>query len=100
MPALRRSPKDQVESQTLKQEAVTMKLPWRLKDVKDARAMGYMLRKAANRESGTSPGESSLLQSTKMKKEWRSEDRFDIIHGDTEFGICPAGFLSFFGDYS
>ena len=50
MPALRRSPKDQVESQTLKQEAVTLKLPWRLKDVKDARAMGYMLRKAANRE--------------------------------------------------
>ena len=43
-PALRRSPKDQVESQTLKQEAVTLKLPWRL------RAMGYMLRKADNRE--------------------------------------------------
>jgi hypothetical protein len=50
MPALRRSPKDQVESQTLKQEAVTLKLPWRLKDVKNARAMGYMLRKTANRE--------------------------------------------------
>ena len=50
MPALRRSLKDQVESQTLKQEAVTLKLPWRLKDIKDARAMGYMLRKAANRE--------------------------------------------------
>ena len=50
MPALRRSPKVQVESQTLKQETVTLKLPWRLKDVKDARAMGYMLRKAANRE--------------------------------------------------
>ena len=50
MPALRRSPKDQVESQTLKEEAVTLKLPWRLKYVKDARAMGYMLRKAANRE--------------------------------------------------
>jgi hypothetical protein len=49
MPALRRSPKDQVESQTLKQEAVTLKLPWRLKDV-NVRAMGYMLRKAANRE--------------------------------------------------
>jgi hypothetical protein len=48
MPALRRSPKDQVESQTLKQEAVT--LPWRLKDVKDARAMGYMLSKAVNSE--------------------------------------------------
>ena len=50
MPALRRSPKVQVESQTLKQEAVTLKLPWRLKDVKYVRAMGYMLRKAANRK--------------------------------------------------
>ena len=50
MPALRRSPKYQVESWTLKQEAVILKLPWRLKDVKDVRAMGYMLRKAANRE--------------------------------------------------
>jgi hypothetical protein len=50
MPALRRSPKGQVESQTLKQEAVTLKLPWRFKDVKDVRAMGYMLSKAANRE--------------------------------------------------
>jgi hypothetical protein len=50
MPVLRRSPNDQVESQKLKQEAVTLKLPWRLKDVKDARAMGYMERKAANRE--------------------------------------------------
>jgi hypothetical protein len=50
MSALSRNPKDQVESQTLKQEAVTLKLPWRLKDVKNARAMGYMLRKAANRE--------------------------------------------------
>jgi hypothetical protein len=48
--SLRRSPKDQVESQTLKQEAVSLKLPWRLKDVKDARAMRYMLRKAGNRE--------------------------------------------------
>jgi hypothetical protein len=48
MPAVRRSPKDHVESQTLKQEAVTLKLPWRLIDVKDARAMVYMLRKAAN----------------------------------------------------
>jgi hypothetical protein len=57
--------------------------------------MGYMLT-----GSGTSPKESSLLQSTKMKKEWRSEDRFDISHGDTEFGVCPAGFLSCFGDYT
>ena len=37
-------------SQTLKQEAVTLKLPWRPQDVRDVRAMGYLLKKAANRE--------------------------------------------------
>ena len=49
MPTLRRSPKDQVESQTLKQEAVTLKLPWRPKDIRDSRASVYLLKKAANR---------------------------------------------------
>jgi hypothetical protein len=34
----------------LKQEAVALKLPWRLQDVQDARVMGYLLRKAASRE--------------------------------------------------
>ena len=48
--SLWKCPKDQVESQTLKQEVVTLKLSWRLKDIKDARAMAYMLRKAANRK--------------------------------------------------
>jgi hypothetical protein len=52
MPALRSSQEDHVESQTLKQEAVTWKLPWRPNDVKDARALGYLPRKAANREQG------------------------------------------------
>jgi hypothetical protein len=37
-------------SQTLKQEAVKLKLSWRPQDVRDARAMGYLLRKAANRK--------------------------------------------------
>ena len=37
-------------SQTLEQEAVTLKLSWRPQDDRDARAMGYLLRKAANRE--------------------------------------------------
>jgi hypothetical protein len=37
-------------SQTLKQEVVTLKLPWRPQDVQDATAMGYLLRKATNRE--------------------------------------------------
>jgi hypothetical protein len=37
-------------SQKLKQEAVILKLLWRPQDVQDARAMDYLLRKAANRE--------------------------------------------------
>jgi hypothetical protein len=49
---------------------------------------------------GTSPGEGTLLQSTKKKKDYRSEDHFDISHGDAKFGVCPAGFLTCFGDHS
>jgi hypothetical protein len=37
-------------SQILKQETITLKLPWRPQDVRDARAMGYLLRKAATRK--------------------------------------------------
>jgi hypothetical protein len=33
-------------SHILKQEAVTLKLPWRPQGVRDARAMGYLLRKS------------------------------------------------------
>jgi hypothetical protein len=34
----------------LKQEAVTLKLPRKPQDVRDAKSVGYLLRKAANRE--------------------------------------------------
>jgi hypothetical protein len=34
----------------MEQEAVILKLPWRPQDVRNARAMGYLLRKAANGE--------------------------------------------------
>ena len=37
-------------SQTLKQEVVTLKLPWRHQDVQAARSVSYLQRKAANRE--------------------------------------------------
>ena len=37
-------------SQTLKQEAVKLKLTWRPHNIKDARATEYLLRKANNRE--------------------------------------------------
>jgi hypothetical protein len=50
--------------------------------------------------SRTSTGERSLLRSTKMKKEWRSEDPFDIRHEMQSLGVCPVGFLTCFGDYS
>jgi hypothetical protein len=79
-------------SQTLNQEAATLKLPWRLQDVRDARAVSYLLRKVANKEWNHSR-KRSLLQSTKMKRSWRSEDSFDIRYGDVEFGVCPAGFF-------
>ena len=46
-------------SQTLEQEAVKLKLPWRPQDISDARVMGYLLRKAA--ESRSSKRERSAL---------------------------------------
>ena len=55
-------------SQTLKQKAVTLKLPWRPQDFQDARAIGYLLRKAVNGERNR-PRKRNLLQSAKMKKE-------------------------------
>jgi hypothetical protein len=36
--------------QTLKEEAVTLKWPWRPQNVPDARPMGYLMRKTVNRE--------------------------------------------------
>ena len=51
-------------SQTLEQEAVKLKLPWRLQDVRDARAMGDMGRKAANNYCGAV---------SKPKRSWASD---------------------------
>jgi hypothetical protein len=56
-----------VESQTRKQEAVTLKLPWRPKDVNYARAMEYMLRKAANRE-WNQPSRKQFVAVNKVEK--------------------------------
>ena len=34
----------------------------------------------------------------KTERSWRPEEHFDIRHGDdAEFGVCPAGFQSYFG---
>ena len=53
-------------SQTLEQEAVMLKLPWSPQDVQDTRAMGYLLRKATNREWNQT--KKIVLQSTKMNE--------------------------------
>ena len=37
-------------SKTLEHEAVRLKVPWRPKNIKDVRAMGYLLKTAANRK--------------------------------------------------
>ena len=70
-----------------------LKLPWIPQDVRDARATGYLLRKAANREWKQPKGK-KFAAVNKDEKSWRSEEHFDIRHGDAEFGVCPAGFLS------
>jgi hypothetical protein len=52
-----------------------------------------MMRKADNREK-------KQQNQQRWKGSWRSEDSYDIRHGDTEFGGCPAVFLTCFGDYN
>jgi hypothetical protein len=56
------------ESQTLEQGAVTLKLPQRPQNVRDARAVGHLLGKLITGNK-TSPRERNMVQSTKMKKE-------------------------------
>lgn len=73
--------------------AMKFKLPWRPQDVRESRAMGYLLRKTANREWNQPK---KFVEVNKDERGWRFEEDFDR-HGDTEFGIFPAGFLSCFG---
>lgn len=65
-------------------------LPWRPQNVGDDRAVGYFQRRDSNR--GISPWERGVLQPTKMKGAGGLKSTFDIKHGDTEFGVCPATF--------
>lgn len=71
-------------------------LPWRTQDVRDARGMGYLLRRAANRE-WSQPKRKKCVAVNKAKRGWRSEEGFDIRHGDAEFVVYPTGFQSCFG---
>ena len=86
-------------SQTLRQESLTLKLPWRPQDVRDARVISYLLRKTANRE-WIQPRRKKFVAINKDEKGVGALDCFDIRYGDTEFEVCLAGFLSCFGNYS
>lgn len=73
-------------------ETMKMKyvLPWKPKGVRDARAVGYLLWKAANRK-WNQPKIKKCVTVNKADRSWRSEDCFDGRPGDAEFGVCLAG---------
>jgi hypothetical protein len=81
---------------TLEQEGIKLKLPWIPQDIKNVGAMKYLLRKAARREWNLSKRKTFVAVNIGTRS-WRYRECFYIRHGDTEFGICPAGFWSCFG---
>jgi hypothetical protein len=56
----------------LEQEAVKSKLPWRPQDVRNARTMGYLLRKTANRE-WNQPRRKKCVTVVKAERNWASD---------------------------
>ena len=83
-------------SQTFLQNDIKLKLPWRPQDIRDARAVGYLLRKAANRE-WNQPKRKKFVAVNTNERSWRSEESFVITHGDAELRVCPASFWPYFG---
>jgi len=53
--------------------------------------MGYLTEKDTRRRE-TNQRKLSVLQTTKPKKSWQSEEHFDISYGDEEFGISQLVF--------
>ena len=64
---------------------------WSLQDVRDARAVGYAAISKWNQ-----PKREKYISVIKTERNWRSEECFDIRHGDVEFRVCLAGFQSCF----
>jgi hypothetical protein len=69
-------------------------LPLKSQEVRDSRVLWYLPKKAAN--SGNSPRESSVLQSTKLKG---VADLNLTSEMEIEFGVCTAGFGLALGQY-
>ena len=65
-------------------------LLWRSQNIGDTSAPWDTLwRKAAKREQNQ-PKRKKYVAINKAERSWRSEERFDIRHGDAEFGVCPV----------
>ena len=81
-------------------EAVMVKLglSWRVQDVEDARAVGHLLRRAANRE-WKQPKRKKCVAVNKGERSWRPEESFHNRQEDVEFGVCPAGFRTCLTQY-
>ena len=82
-------------------EAVTVKpvSSWKSQDVGNARTMGYLPRRAANKGVEPAQEQKVFVAVNRAGKNWRSEDHFDIKHRDADFRVCSAGFLSCFGPH-
>jgi hypothetical protein len=72
---------------------------WKLQNVGDAKAVGYLPGRADSREWNQSKGKKCAAVNG-AGRSWRPEEHFDIRHGAAEFGVCPAGFQSCFGPAS
>jgi hypothetical protein len=56
-------------------------------DVEDARLMGYLLRRATNREWEQFKRKKCVAVN-KAERSWGSEKHFDVRYGDAMFGVC------------
>jgi hypothetical protein len=61
--------------------------------------VGYLLRKASNREWNQPRRKNFVAVNKDEKGVGDLKTAFNIRHGDAEFGVFPAVFLSCFGDY-
>ena len=57
------------------------------------------LGKVTNRE-WNQPTRKKCVVVNKAERNWRSEECFDIRHGDTEFGVCTVSSWSYLGPVS
>ena len=58
--------------------------------------MGYLLRKIAKKEWNQNKRKKHVPVN-KAERYWKTEEHFEIRHGDAEFGIFTEGYWSWFG---